>query len=289
MRSLYLRPQSFSPPKSLGHGISIDRIDLNDWPLYRVSASGSDSSSKSSETRAAMVYIHGGAFYREILGPHWKFLAQVARETGLDILVPIYPLIPRPTATADRLAQGFMDICRLSTQPVVCIGGDSAGGMLAIATAQQLQKNDHELAARVRCVVLISPCLDTSLSHPELFEMEKNDPWLAVDGMKVLMPYLSGGLPMDDPRVSPLHGEIEGLPPVMMLAGTHDMICSDARRLSAKYQGKGTDRGVPGSFHNDKLTYIEYPEMIHVYPLLPHAEGAEARGFIMDFIRQHIA
>src|SRR5687767_9318224 len=76
MRSLYLRPQSFSPPKSLGHGISIDRIDLNDWPLYRVSASGSDSSSKSSETRAAMVYIHGGAFYREILGPHWKFLAQ---------------------------------------------------------------------------------------------------------------------------------------------------------------------------------------------------------------------
>ncbi|KAK0391678.1 hypothetical protein NLU13_1177 [Sarocladium strictum] len=288
--NVHKHPATFHPPKNLGKGVSAERVDLHEWPLYRVSAPASAAgSAKPDEHRPAMLYIHGGSFYKEIIGPHWSFIAQVARDTGLDVLVPIYPLIPRPCATAVKLAQGLMHICRASPQPVVCIAGDSAGGMLSLATAQQLKKEHPDLAARLRSLVLISPCLDTSLTHPDLLQMERNDPWLASEGMRVLMPYLAGGLPMDDPRVSPLFGDIEGLPPVLLLSGTDDMICADARRLNAKYQGKGPDHGVPGSFESENFTYIETPGMIHVYPLLPHAEGAEARGLIMEFIKKHSA
>ncbi|KAI2815209.1 hypothetical protein CBS115989_7896 [Aspergillus niger] len=209
MRELYLRPRNFNPPKNLEPGITIDRIDYGAWPLYRVSSAGN-----SVKKRPAMMYIHGGAFYREINPQHWKLVAQAVRDTGLDAIVPIYPLLPRPGTTAAEVIDGFMDICSRLEQPIVSIVGDSAG-------------------------------------------------------------------------VSPLFGDIETLPPVMLLSGTYDMLVADAQRLSAKFQGKGTEICMPGSFKNDKFTFIEQPEMVHVYPLLPHPEGAEARETIIHFLKQH--
>lgn len=288
IEDFHLRPESFSPPRSLGMDISVSRNDLTEWPLYRVSATTSTTRALKAE-RGAVLYIHGGAFYREMTKQHWQFTAEIARGTGLDVLVPIYPLIPRPGATAAKLAQGLMRICQLSTQPIVCVAGDSAGGMLALSTAQQLQIHHSDLFARLRSLVLISPVLDNSLAHPEVQELVKVDPWLGIDGLRVLTEDLTAGLAIDDPIVSPLFGNIEGLPPVLMFAGTHDMLCSDARRLSAKYQGHGTERGLPGSFQNEKLTFVEKPGMIHVYPLLPHPEGAEARELMMHFINRHAA
>lgn len=282
IQNLFLRPASYNPPQSLPSGISIDRVDVNDWPLYRVS------SSESKDERDAMLYIHGGAWYKEIDPQHWAFIIQAAKETGLDVLVPIYPLVPRPAATAARLAEGFMEVFRLSPQRIVCIAGDSAGGMLALVAAQQLRKRQPKLADQLKSLVLISPALDTTFSHPELSILDKDDPWLATEGIKVVTPHLAAGLPADDPLVSPLFGDIEGLPPTMLLSGTHDILCSDARRLSAKYQGKDIEQGLPGSYQSDRFTFIEKPEMIHVYPILPHAEGAEARELIMHFIKKHV-
>ncbi|OJJ61683.1 hypothetical protein ASPSYDRAFT_584320 [Aspergillus sydowii CBS 593.65] len=282
MRELYLRPQNFNPPKNLGPGITIDRIDYGAWPLYRVS-----SADNSVKKRPAMMYIHGDAFYREIDPQYWKFVAQAVRDTELDAIVPIYPLLPRPGATAAEVIDGFMDICGRLEQPIVSIVGDSAGGMYTLATMQQLLEQRSELARRVRCIVLISPVLDLGLDHPEVVRLGKNDPWLGLDGLRQLLPLLGAGLPAHDPIVSPLFGDIETLPPVMLLSGTYDMLVADAQRLSTKFQGKGTEICMPGSFKNDKFTFIEQPEMVHVYPLLPHPEGAEARETIIRFLKQH--
>ncbi|GKZ61543.1 hypothetical protein AnigIFM49718_008262 [Aspergillus niger] len=259
MRELYLRPRNFNPPKNLEPGITIDRIDYGAWPLYRVSSAGN-----SVKKRPAMMYIHGGAFYGEINPQHWKLVAHVVRDTGLDAIVPIYPLLPRPGTTAAEVIDGFMDIC---------------------TTMQQLLKEHPELARRVLCIVLISPMLDLGLDHPEVVRRAKNDPWLGLDGLRQLLPLLGPGLPAHDPIVSPLFGDIETLPPVMLLSGTYDMLVADAQRLSAKFQGKGTEICMPGSFKNDKFTFIEQPEMVHVYPLLPHPEGAEARETIIHFLK----
>jgi len=285
IQTLYLRPQTFSPPQSLGQDIVIDRVDVNEWPLYRVSA---NAHSTGKETRPAMLYVHGGAFFREIDLQHWKFVAQAARDTGLDVLVPIYPLIPRPTATAEKIAAGLVDICRLSEQRIVCVAGDSAGGHLALAAAQQMRERQPDLAAQLRCLVLISPVLDSALDHPEVVRLSRDDPWLAIDGLRVLTPFLSGGLPIQHSAVSPLYGDIDHLPPILLLCGTSDMLCGDARRLSARFQGKDPKECIPGSVQLDNFTYVEQADMIHVYPLLPHSEGAEARELIMSFVRKNV-
>ncbi|KAF4992397.1 hypothetical protein FGRMN_7209 [Fusarium graminum] len=282
----YIRPQDFHPPTNLGSDTTIDRVDIHEWPLYRLS---SQVSSAKGGPREALLYVHGGAFYREITAQHWTLAAQIARETGLDVLLPIYPLLPRPGATAKKLAIGLIDICRSSHQPIVSIAGDSAGGMLALSTAQQMRDTEPQLFAKLRSLVLISPVLDLDLAHPEVVRLSKIDPWLGIAGMRdVLVPKLASDLSVRDPIVSPLYGSIENLPPTLLFSGTYDMLCADARRLTSKFTGKDVDDAPVGSIETDRFIYVEKEEMIHVWPLLPHPEGAEARKLIVHFVNKYL-
>lgn len=138
LQALYLRPQSYSPPAPPGPDISVQREDVTDRPLYRVSSSlpspqqqsahppvntASIESEESDPPRcvSAMLYIHGGAFYREIDAAHWSFIFQAARKTGLDVLVPIYPLLPRPGATASNVVTRLEElVCLLSEKTEDC-------------------------------------------------------------------------------------------------------------------------------------------------------------------------
>jgi acetyl esterase/lipase len=85
-----------------------------------------------------MLYLHGGAFYREIDAAHWSFIFQAARETGLDVFVPIYPLLPRLGATASNVVSRLAELVHLLSQKqeIVNITGDSAGGCIALALTQ---------------------------------------------------------------------------------------------------------------------------------------------------------
>ncbi|KAJ4401363.1 hypothetical protein N0V91_008027 [Didymella pomorum] len=288
IEDLYLHPQSFAPPKTLKADIDIKRVDINSWPLYCVSSKATLLRSSQQDERRAIVYIHGGAFYREIESSHWHLITQLAHETGLDVLVPIYPLVPQPTATANQVIQGFIEICHGCKHEVVCVAGDSAGGAITLATVQQMQKDAPKVAQKLRSVVLISPVLDCTISHPENLRLAANDPWLAVDGIRMAGKRWAGDLPIKDSRVSPLHGNVKDLPPILLFAGTADLLCADARRLSARFQGKSVDDVIEGSAEVMGLTYVEHPDMIHVYPILPHWEGGEARKQIVTFITKHL-
>ncbi|KAJ4367740.1 hypothetical protein N0V86_009861 [Didymella sp. IMI 355093] len=288
IQNLYLHPQSFVPPTNLGQDVVVKRVDTNTWPLYCVSPKANEPKASQQEARQAIVYVHGGAFYREIDPMHWKLIAQLAHETGLDVLVPIYPLLPRPSATAEKVVQGVIDICCDCKHEVVCVAGDSAGGAITLASVQRMQNDAPQIAQKLRSVVLISPVLDCACAHSENTRLEVNDPWLGIEGIRAVGKRWAGDLPLEDPRVSPLHGTITGLPPLLVFSGTADLLCADARRLSARFQGRSIDDVVEGSVEVAGLTYVEHPDMIHVYPILPHWEGGEARKQMVDFITKHL-
>lgn len=288
IHDLYVHPGSFCPPTNHGHDIIVEREDFNDWPLYRVSFQSPLGKNCGAGQQCAMLYIHGGAFYREIDPNHWKFIFQTARETGLDVFVPIYPLIPRPAATANQVIPGLVNICHHIKQDIVNITGDSAGGGMALATMHHMLDVAPALAKKVKSVVLISPVLDCTFSHPEALRLDKVDPWLGIDGLQVITPLWSAGISTSNCLASPLYGDITRLPPLLLLCGTDDLLNADARRLNAKFQGKDCSQCVSGSAQLEGFTYIEQPSMIHVYPLLPHWEGRQARSLIMEFIQSHL-
>jgi acetyl esterase/lipase len=286
---LYEFPPNFSPPQDLGHDIFIERVDIHHWPLYRISTRSS---------LGAMLYCHGGDFVNEIVSQHYQLAAQIAREAEISVLIPIYPLLPRPTARFEQVVSGLCEIVAIHHFNVISIAGDSAGGTLAMLTMQRLIRTQSPGASRIKSLILIPPLLDCSLSHRETINLEPDDPWLGIDGLHLaarlfnrdpvtLIPWIERA----DPNVSPLFGNIADLPATLLLSGTRDLLCADARRLSARFRNGDTSENaeecIAGSVELEGFKYVEAEDMLHVWPLMASLEGAEAREVIMDFLRKH--
>ena len=121
-------------------------------------------------------------------------------------------------------------------------------------------------------MTLIAPWLDVSLRNPAIAAVELRDPWLARPGLRVCGKSWAGPLDVGDPRVSPIYGDLGGLPPIELYVGDRDIIVSDCRLLR--------DQLPP-----DRLNYYEQPGAMHVYPLLPTPEGRAARRRLIDHAR----
>lgn len=129
--------------------------------------------------------------------------------------------------------------------------------------------------ARPSALVLLSPWLDLTVSDPVQAAIEPHDVMLMRPGARAAGRWYAGDWPLDDWRVSPLHGELAGLPPVLMFCGTHDILVVDARRLAARVRREGAD-----------LAYVEEPGLMHVYALMPLPEARAARERIASFVHE---
>jgi acetyl esterase/lipase len=262
-----VRPKPFAPPRHLRANVSLSVERVGGWPVYTITPVGS-------EPRGTVIYAHGGGWVNEIAVQHWRLSAQIAARAATTVLVPIYPLIP--VGTAADVVGAFCELAAgcLTSGPV-CLAGDSAGGQIALSTAVLLRDRHDATAART---ILISPGLDGTLSNPEIAAAERIDPWLGRPGVRVFVDHWRGGLPLEDPLVSPLYAELRGLGPITMFSGTRDLLNPDARKLVSRAAAAGVD-----------LEYHEREGLIHVYPLLPTAEGAAARRLIIDQLRAAVS
>ena len=113
--------------------------------------------------------------------------------------------------------------------------------------------------------MLYSPWLDATASDEGQAPIEPKDRMLAIAGLKACGSRYAGDLPLTDPRLSPLFGPLDGLPPIAIFAGTHDILLPDARRLVEKLTALGA-----------KPLYREYEKMFHDWMLFPIPEGRQA-------------
>jgi acetyl esterase/lipase len=152
----------------------------------------------------------------------------------------------------------------------VTLMGDSAGGGMALAVAQQLRdrgKQPHR-------IVLISPWLDVTLSDPRAREIEPHDVMLSVDGLRYCGGLYAGGLDLTDPRVSPIYGDMTGLAPVDLFIGTHVVLDADVPQLEKVMERDGA-----------YLRVHEGPKLLHDFPILALPESREARAAIVELVR----
>lgn len=219
-----------------------------------------------------LVFLHGGAYVHELFWPHWLFLARLVRRLRLRILVPIYPLAPEydHRATRDYLLTLWQELMAAEDPTNLYVGGDSAGGGLSLALAQQLGKLGLPLP---RGLVLISPWLDASLTDPAIPALDALDPILGREGVLEAARLYAAGTPLDDPWLSPLHGPLAGLPPIRLFAGTRDLLLPDSRHLARRAAEAGVD-----------LLYHEAPDMIHDWMLLPLPESQKPLAILADFL-----
>jgi len=243
------------PAKALGDSrVSTHRVRGRDvhvvrGPGHTASAAG------------AVVYLHGGAYTNEVVDQQWAFVAALAARTGVEVHVPIYGLAPHHTASeaVDLVAEVVHGLVAQGRSVVLL--GDSAGGGLALVAAQQAAPAVRQ---RVAGLLLIAPWIDLTMANPAVDAVEPTDPWLTRAGLHPIARSWAGDLALDDPVVSPLFGDLTGLPPVEVWVGTRDITAPDCREL---------ERRMP-----DGAAFALHVEdgAIHDYPLLPTPEGRAA-------------
>jgi acetyl esterase/lipase len=255
-------PASYHPPRRLRSDVTVTLRHEGSTPVYTVTPTAS-------APVGHVVYVHGGGWIHEVSPQHWRLAAQIAAEANTTVTVPVYDLLPvGDAATAHDLVVRLVEAT--GDPGAVRLAGDSAGGQIALSAALTLRDRGH---GGVR-TVLIAPALDLSLSNPDVPRVLPSDPWLGIDGIRVLGERWAGDLPITDPRVSPLAGDLAGLGPMLLFSGTRDVLNPDARLLAAEARAAGVD-----------VTFVERPGSIHVHPLLPTRQGAAARARIVAALR----
>ncbi|WP_206055867.1 alpha/beta hydrolase [Nocardioides sp. GY 10127] len=264
VEKMALRPAAFGPPPLLRRDVQVTAERVDGWPVYTVRP-------RTGRPEGAVVYSHGGGWVNDISAFHWYLIAQVAAESSTTVVVPIYPLVP--FGTAGEVVAGVAALVERTAREhgPTSVAGDSAGGQISLSVAQVLRDAGHVLPA----TVLIAPALDLSLSNPAIPPMEHTDPWLARDGGLYLSERWAGDLPLTDPRVSPLFGDLAGLGPITQFTGTRDILNPDARLLAER----AAEAEVPFEQH-------EVEGLLHVYPLTPTRTGATARARIVEVLRR---
>ena len=211
---------------------------------------------------ATVLYWHGGGYVYPAMDGHWAFFTDMAANHNWRIIAPMYPLAPEhEVQEITGFALDFYRelIARGNAGPLI-MAGDSAGAGLTSATA--MLARDAGLALPER-LILISPWLNVDPAHPDQPKIEPRDCILTLGGIRKAGIDYARGLPLSDPRVSPIHGDWSGLPPILAFGGGDDILVTDARALKAKHPS---------------ITYVELDGMMHDWPIFSFPESRKAQA-----------
>jgi epsilon-lactone hydrolase len=225
---------------------------------------------KDREPTAHILYFHGGGYVFPAVSVHWDFIAYMAMHHGVAFTAPLYPLGPSasPDETIGFAMKAYRNFIAEHAGPFV-MGGDSAGGGLASIVAQRARDEGLPAASGL---VLICPWLDATVTHPDQPAIEKRDCLLTIDGIIRCGREYAGDLAVTDPRVSPIHGDWNGLPPILCFGGGDDILVTDARALKAKLPA---------------IDYVEVAGVMHVWPIFFLPESRAGQAQIAEFaVRQ---
>ena len=197
-------------------------------------------------------------------------MAEWAETTGCGMVIPNYPLLFRYTVkdAFPLMMQLYRQLQARFPAKRIIIMGDSAGGGFSLALAQEILKTDSlELPNRL---ILISPWVDVLGGDDALQEY---DTFLNNEVLRHLGTDWAGEADPHAPIVSPLYGDMQGLPPTDLFTGTWEVFYTDI----VKTYNKMNTAGVDVSLHVKE-------KMGHVYPLWPCPEGKDARKEIAEII-----
>lgn len=215
-----------------------------------------------------LLYFHGGGYIYAASNFHWAFLCHLAEAHNISIIAPLYPLAPEHSAEATtRFALDlYRQVLASCSAEDLVVGGDSAGGGLTAATL--MAARDAGLPMPVRAL-LICPWLNAEPDHPDQAIIEPRDAILTRSGIADAGRIYAGALSVQDPRVSPIHGDWSGFPPLYVLSGGDDILVADARALQARLPDH---------------VYQEEAGMIHDWPIFTFPESRAAQRRMAEFI-----
>ncbi len=229
--------------------------------------------------RSVFLYFHGGAYVIGSPKTHAALVARIAGSIGARGLLPDYRLAPEhpfPAAVDDALAcyKGLLEAGYAPER--ILLGGDSAGGGLALALLHVLKV--EEIPRPAACCVF-SPWTDLSLSGLSIEQNQRLDVVLPRSRMEEMVGRYLNGTEPTDPRASPLFGDFSLSCPILIQASRSEMLQDDAIRMAEMIQASGGDVVLE--------MWRDTPHCWQIFQgLLPEADKALAS--VSQFLGKHI-
>jgi monoterpene epsilon-lactone hydrolase len=233
-------------------------------------------------TDTTIFYIHGGAWTVGSVNTHARLVSNIcaasdARAFSIDYRLA--PEHPYPAGSDDCLTAYKWLLEDQKVDPArLVIAGDSAGGNLTLVTLLRIRDGGLPLPAAAVC---LSPATDMTASGESYTSRREADPMLggAPDGSRRVQEAYCPGEDLKNPYISPLYGNLKGLPPLLIHVGDAEILLSDSVDFAQRAKESGVD-----------VTLEVWDEMIHVFqffaPMLP--EGVEAINVIGKFVKSHV-
>jgi acetyl esterase/lipase len=227
-----------------------------------------------------VLYFHGGVYVMGDASLAADLASQVGRRTQAKVISVDYQLAPEhpyPAAVDDALA-AYETLLDSGTAPSdVAFAGESAGGGLAVATL--VNARDHGLPLPAAAFVM-SPYADLTLAETSMESRREVDPLLSRENLQARVSDYTSGHDAALALISPVFADLSGLPPLLIQAGTHEVLLDDALRLA--HQAATVDV---------EVTLDITPGVPHVfqayYPILDEAGAALDRAG--QFLSAHLA
>ena len=205
--------------------VTVTAAALGDVPTAEITVDGI-------EPRHVVLYFHGGVY---VMGDAFlaaELASQIGRRTQAKVISVDYRLAPEhpyPAAVDDALA-AYEALLQSGVAPAdIAFAGESAGGGLVIATL--VNARDHGLPLPAAAFVM-SPYVDLTLAGTTMESRREVDPLLSPEALQARIPDYTSGQDAALGLISPVFADLAGLPPLIIQAGTHEVLLDDALRLA---------------------------------------------------------
>jgi acetyl esterase/lipase len=232
------------------------------------------------EPRHVVLYFHGGVYVMGDASLAAGLAGQVGRRTHAKVISVDYRLAPEhpyPAAVDDALAAYEALLHNGIASSDIAFAGESAGGGLAIAT--MVNARDHGLPLPAAAFVM-SPYADLTLAGTTMQTKREADPLLSPEALQARVTDYTSGQDAALGLISPIFADLSGLPPLIIQAGTHEVLLDDAVRLAQQ-----------AATADVEVTLDITPGVPHVfqayYPILDEATAALDRAG--QFLSAHLA
>jgi epsilon-lactone hydrolase len=231
------------------------------------------------EPRHVVVYFHGGVYVMGDAALAADLASQVGRRTQAKVISVDYRLAPEhpyPAAVDDALA-AYEALLENGVAPSdIAFAGESAGGGLAVATL--VNARDHGLPLPAAAFAM-SPYADLTLAGTTMDAKRDVDPLLSREALHARVGDYTAGQDAAVGLISPIFAALSGLPPLIIQAGSHEVLLDDAVRLARQ-----------AATADVEVTLDITPQVPHVfqayYPILDDATAALDRAG--QFLSAHL-
>ena len=204
-----------------------------------------------------IIYLHGGGFVAGSPASHRPLVAKLCRAgnaAAFSVAYRLAPEFPFPAGLRDAVDAYRYLIGKGVPARSIILAGDGAGGGLAFSMLMAIRNGGMPIPSGVAG---FSPWADLTLSGWSMMQNADGDALLSWDLLFVsARHYLKGGSAAD-PYASAVFGNFRDFPPVMVHAGSREILRDDASRL-----------GEAAAAANIPVSVEVYEDMQHLFQVL---------------------